>query len=576
MDFRIDGGNAGAVYNWSSREENGITYVTVTAELAQKEIPQKFALVWRMADVDSYSTLSPGIRSDRGLHPDWRPQKSVGRINQFMPVHQIVSLQGRNRTCIAVSDALNPTEITSGVCEFDSCFVYKVNFFTLSTRPIECYEATVRIDMRNVPYEVSARETSDWWRNECGYVPAHVPEAAWEIVDSTWYSFHRNMTADTLVKECELSSKLGMKTLIIDDGWQMVCDADGYSYCGDWEVAPNKMGDMRELTARIHALGMKVMVWFGVPFIGKDAKRFDEFKDMLLNAENNPNVYHMDPRFKKVREYLTDHFVSAVRDWDLDGLKLDFINNFMFTPSSEPVRPGMDYDSLVEAVDALMSGVYKELTAIRPEILIEFRQNYIGPALCKYGNMLRVADSPNDAIRNRADIINIRLYCGGTAVHSDMLMWHPEDSVESAAIQLADVLFAVPQISVRVDQLPEQQYQMLKYYLAFCRRYRDVLLKGELSAKAPECRYTQACSTLGDMSVAVCYADCVVDVGTQQAVVVNASNRNELILKGCAGSKYTVRDCMGNAIAEGTFEAELAAVAVPMGGMVFIGCGWVE
>lgn len=572
MNFRIEGGNAGAAYSWSCKEENGVACVTVCAEFPKEEMPQRFCLVWNAPDVDCYSTLSPAIRSDRGLHPDWRPQRTEGRINQFMPVHQIVSLQGRNRMCIAVSDAVNPTEITSGVCEFDSCFEYKVFFFTQPTRPMERYTATVRVDMRDIPYEVSAREAADWWRNECGYVPAHVPEAAWDIVDSTWYSFHRHMTADELVKECELSSRLGMKTLIIDDGWQMVCDADGYSYCGDWQVALNKMGDMRALTARLHALGMKVMLWFGVPFIGKDAARFDEFKDMLLNPEGDPNVYHMDPRYKKVRDYLIGHFVTAVREWDLDGLKLDFINNFKFTPRSEQVRPGMDCESLVEAVDILMRGVYDALTAVRPEILLEFRQSYIGPALCRYGNMLRVADSPNDAIRNRADIINIRLYCGSTPVHSDMLMWHPEEKPESAAIQLADVLFAVPQISVRIDGLPESHYRMLKHYLAFWQKYREVLLKGEMFAKAPECRYTQAGSMLGNQSVIVCYADCLVDVETEKIVVVNASNRNGLILRNCAGKKYTVRDCMGSAISGGIVESNLEEIVVPMGGMVFVDC----
>lgn len=572
MDFRIEGGNAGAAYKWESKEKDGIQYVTIHAEFEKAEMPQKFHLVFRAPDIDSYSTLSPSIRSDRGLYPDWRPQRTEGRINQFMPVHQIISLDGRNRMCIAVSDAVNPTEITSGVCEFDSCFVYKVFFFTQPTCPVKEYTAVVRLDTRDVPYETSAKQAADWWRNENGYVPAHVPDAAFDIVDSTWYSFHRYMDADSLVKECEMSSKIGMKTLIIDDGWQMVCDADGYSYCGDWQVAPNKMGDMRVLIDRLHAVGMKVMLWFGVPFIGKDAKRFDEFKDMLLNPEGNSNVYHMDPRYKKVRDYLTEHFVNAVREWNLDGLKLDFINNFKFTPASEQIRPGMDCESLVEAVDILMRGVYDALVAVRPEILLEFRQSYIGPALCKYGNMLRVADSPNDAIRNRADIINIRLYCGNTAVHSDMLMWHPEDSVESAAIQLADILFAVPQISVRVDRLPEKQYEMLKYYLAFWQKHRDVLVKGDLSAKAPECRYTQACSALSDMSVIACYADCLVDVKTEKAVIVNASNQKEVIVRNCAGRKYLVRDCMGNCLFEGAFESDLAAASVPMGGMLFIEC----
>jgi alpha-galactosidase len=60
-----------------------------------------------------------------------------------------------------------------------------------------------------------------------------------------------------------------------------------------------------------------------------------------------------------------------------------------------------DYHSLEDAVDALMAETADTLRGINPEVLIEFRQRYVGPAIRKYGNMLRVKDCPNDAIRNR-------------------------------------------------------------------------------------------------------------------------------------------------------------------------------
>ena len=66
---------------------------------------------------------------------------------------------------------------------------------------------------------------------------------------------------------------------------------------------------------------------------------------------------------------------------------------------------------------ALLDGVYKKLTALNPEVMLEFRQSYIGPAVRKYGNMLRVGDCPIDAIKNRQDIVNMRLTSGKTAVH---------------------------------------------------------------------------------------------------------------------------------------------------------------
>lgn len=112
-------------------------------------------------------------------------------------------------------------------------------------------------------------------------------------------------------------------------------------------------------------------------------------------------------------------------------------------------------------MDVLLTDAMTSLTAINPDILIEFRQSYVGPSIRKYGNMLRVADCPNDAIMNRADIVNLRFTSGKTAVHSDMIMWNPEDRVESAALQFASILYSVPQISMRLECLPADHYKML-------------------------------------------------------------------------------------------------------------------
>ncbi len=62
------------------------------------------------------------------------------------------------------------------------------------------------------------------------------------------------------------------------------------------------------------------------------------------------------------------------------------------------------------------------LRAIKPEVMIEFRQSYIGPKMRRYGNLFRADDCPLDAISNRVRCSDIRLIAGDTAVHADMLM----------------------------------------------------------------------------------------------------------------------------------------------------------
>ena len=219
-----------------------------------------------------------------------------------------------------------------------------------------------------------------------------------------------------------------------------------------------------------------------------------------------------------------------------------------------------------------MTDVTGALRRINPEILIEFRQSYVGPAIRKYGNMLRVADCPNDALRNRQDVVNLRLTSGTTAVHSDMLMWHRDDPVESAALQLVSVLYSVPQISVRIEGLPEDHKEMLAFYLAFWRENRELLLDGTIRAENPETAYSAVTAEKGGKAIVTVYTNPVVDLAAYtRAVVVNAWRDDALVLHHAKGKAYRVLSCKGELVSCGTVDAELAEIRVPLSGMVAIG-----
>jgi alpha-galactosidase len=317
---------------------------------------------------------------------------------------------------------------------------------------------------------------------------------------------------------------------------------------------------------------MKVMLWYSVPFMGKYTDKYNTFKDMFLEGSgNDTDFFGLDPRYKEVREYLVDIYRKAVNEWKLDGLKLDFIDSFVLKGKSLEYDEKRDYQSLEDAIHALMSEVKTALTQINPEILIEFRQSYVGPSIRKYGNMLRVGDCPCDILKNRIGIINLRMTSGKTAVHSDMIMWNSEDTAENAAMQFASILYGVPQVSVRVDKLSEEHYAMLKYYVSFWKEWKEVLLNGKLTAMNPECNYSLARSTLGEKSVVSAYTNPLVEIETEQTVAVNASMHKSLIIKGAAGKSYKTVDCMGNETESGIVLSALEELKVPTAGMIFIG-----
>ena len=212
----------------------------------------------------------------------------------------------------------------------------------------------------------------------------------------------------------------------------------------------------------------------------------------------------------------------------------------------------------------------ERLRKIKKDILIEFRQPYIGPSIRKYGNMFRVTDCPGDSVTNRVGSVNLRLTSGATAVHSDMLEWHMETSAEDAARQLLAVLFAVPQISVKLENLPETHRKMLKFYLDFMIRHRETLLKGKFVPLAPEARYPQIRAEKdGETVIAVYGKNQIVELPEAGCCCLfNATAEPALYVNSVSGFRGRAFDVCGESAGEEkTFAGGLLKLPVPVSGM---------
>ena len=358
--------------------------------------------------------------------------------------------------------------------------------------------------------------------------------------------------------------------MIIDDGWQTENNEGGYSYCGDWCVCAGKIKDMRAFADAVHDIGMKVLLWYSVPFVGKNSAVWDRFKGMYLDSEEN-EWNSLDPRFPMVREYLASLYEDAMLKWGIDGFKLDFIDSFQFTNHSDKTGIGRDFESLEDAIECLLKEITERLRQINPDVLIEFRQKYTGPVITQYGNMIRVADCPLDGVTNRIGILDLRMTSGRAAVHSDMIMWHGNDSDECVARHIISILFGVPQISVRLDEISHSHYAVLRFWLKFWTDNRDVLLDGKLALHNPEAGYLMAEATLGGKTVCVCYGKNTARYTDGEMVIVNGTGDDFIAVKAQGGFKYTICDCKGNTVASGAVDIDdVRAFDVPKSGVLYL------
>jgi alpha-galactosidase len=575
IEVRLDGGGEGFRGSLAtSTPESGVELVHLRIESDEPERPPVFRLSWSHPLVSVHGYWHTGAGYDKGLQVDWG--KGVySKATSGAPVGCLYDLEGRNRLTFALSDALNPVTFHAGVDEESGEARCWVRLFDEPLAPLGVYEAILRLDTRDLPYYETLSDVSRWWAGLPGYEPAGVPETARLPMYSTWYSFHQDLEPGRVEEQCRLAKELGCEAVILDDGWQTTSNERGYAYTGDWEPAPEKIPDMREHVDRVHALGMKFLLWYSVPFVGRHSKAWERFSGMLLEEIERLGAGVLDPRFPEVREFLIETYESALREWDLDGFKLDFVDSF---GASRETGGGRDLVGVPEAVDRLLEDTIVRLRRIKPDVMVEFRQSYVGPLMRKYGNMFRAMDCPNDAVENRMHTLDIRLLGGDTATHSDMLMWHAEDLVHSAALQLVNVLFSVPQISVLLDRIPPEHVEMLRFWLGFWREHRDVLLDGTLEPLYPEAIYPVVLARTESKLAAAAYGNAVVTLEGEipsTLLVVNGTPEQGVVLyvAEAAGARgIEVRDCRGRVTGTDNIELEagLHKIDIPPAGVAVL------
>ncbi|MEK3671582.1 MULTISPECIES: glycoside hydrolase family 36 protein [unclassified Paenibacillus] len=560
---------------------DGVAYAILTLSALVPAAPPKLTLRWSCQAIDIQGMWHPAAERNRGLIPDWR-EGFLSRSTFSAPVVSLYGSRGNNVLTFACSDVLNPLELRAGLNEETSSFQCAVTLFAGDVSPITHYELILRLDSRSVPYYEALGAAGKWWAGLKGSETSPVPDTAREPVYSTWYSFHQQLKPEILELECRLAAELGCGAVIVDDGWQTSDEARGYAYCGDWKASPDKIADMQAHVARVHNLGMKYLLWYAVPFIGKHSEAWLRFKDKLLYYSESFGAGVADPRYPEVREYLISLYEQALLDWDLDGFKLDFVDSFYTAREAADQKDddwgSRDTGSVPEAVDLLLSGILSRLRQLKPDIMIEFRQNYTGPLMRKYGNMFRAADCPNDALQNRMHTIDIRLICGDTAAHADMLMWNPEEPVEAAALQFINILFAVPQISVRLDTLPEPHKAMLGFWLSFWRGHRDVLLDGTLEPVSPELLYPLVIARTAQKWVFAAYHDTVIPLAGDLpglVLVINGTLNPRLVLEMDRDPGLllvNILGCRGTVVADHRllWNKGVHALEVPPAGVIMI------
>ncbi len=552
-------------------KKDGLLILKLNISSDAPQSPQPVSLKWKIPAHNVKGVWHSSSLYEKRLKADWELTPYESRVSVNSPVLCLFGHDDSNCFTFASSDAVHALNFDAKLREEDSFIYCHITFFEEPHSKILEYSCELRFDSRPVMYNKALNDVSKWWEDHDDLRPTLVPSSAFLPVYSTWYSYHQDLSVEKLLGECKLARDMGYGTIIIDDGWQTIDNNRGYDYTGDWQAV--RIKDMSSFVAQVHDLGMKFLVWYSVPFCGKKSRAYQKFKGKFL-TENHRWAPVFDPRYPEVRQYLIGVYASALKEWNLDGFKLDFIDDFKAYPETVlTAENGRDYASVNEATDKLLEGVIAELKSIKADVLIEFRQNYVGPAMRKYGNMFRAFDCPNDSQTNRIRTTDVRLLAGNSAVHSDMFTWHYDEPVEVAALQFLNVLFTVPQVSVRLDELNSDHRRMLKFLTTYWVKNKDVLQSSCFHPSRPQANYPVLRGETENKCIISVYEDYFVKVsGHTDIDIVNAKlSNNVVVMIAGEDENYdaTIYNCLGDPIRKEpiTLSTKAQVINIPSSGI---------
>ena len=515
----------------------------------------------------------------------WLP--NMGRVESQacgqVPVEAWISQTDRNRLTLACSDQSYPLLLDAYEQEFGGSRLWTVvEFFSRGGVPVRQYSAVLRFDFRDVPYWRTVSEACDWIAAFPGNTSPTVPDIAYEPLWNSWYGYHTGYSAKDIEREGQIAADLGIRTIMYDMGWDRegTTNSQDFAQCGDWIPDPKGFPDMKAHVGRMHAMGLKCILWCGVPLMGIKAANLEMFTPYLLTqrpeAGWKETCHVLDPRFPQVRRFVVDTLVDGVAGWGVDGWKIDFIQCFRDRSDDRVPAEGMsgrDFRWVADGARVLQDDFAASVRAVRPDVMFEFMFPYGGILGQKACTQVRAGDCPADAAWNRSQTARLRLICGNrAAVHSDMLTWSPEEGAEVCALQIISVLHSVVQYGMRLTELTPEQRKVVAHWIAFARDHRETLVKGDFRPHGPLYAYPiLEMESDAERIVTVHQRGVCTPVAADKPVLaVNGTDAQGLIVDCDTPCKATIFDTFGAEVGESDVPRGFSRIDVPSAGYAML------
>lgn len=416
--------------------------------------------------------------------------------NRSMPVICNYSRAGENRGVIGLMDQVPQTQVNQRpVFDESPLKILQVKFSR--RRAGGEFRETVVIYRGRVHFSEAVQSWMKFCRQRQGieYLPA--PAWAREPVWCSWYSHLYILNQRDVEAQIPYLIKAGIRTVLIDASWfqQKNTDRGCQLDAGEYIINRKFFPDFKALARRVHAEGMKLMLWCAPLFIGK-LSRNRKAMERWCTWDGKERSSILCPFCAESRAHARSVMERMMRDYELDGIKLDFMDaglkDDLALNCLDPKHDHGDGNfgrAMLEFMRELRDGIL----GVNPDAAIEYRIAYSTLSTLPFANCHRGNDSPFDTDYMRRENIFLRLFCEHpAAIWNDYAYWHTREKPENISIMLGSQVFSggVPTISLDLKKCGKKQLRVISGWMSFYRRHMEPLARAKLTVHSADSSYS--------------------------------------------------------------------------------------
>jgi len=363
-----------------------------------------------------------------------------------------------------------PDQVLTKLTQFVICRPFPGETYTT-----KAFLETVYISLADNSYEDEIRRYAKFVEDKEALEPLAAPEHCLSPVWCSWYAYRNGVTQAGILSNATIAKTIGVETIIIDLGWFIPELEPWCTYAGSWSPAQDKFPDLPGLINQIQRMGLRCMLWVSPPLLGQKAKCFDRQEQLLAKRGASDEISWLCPKSKESAEVMADVCEQLMRTYNPDGLKIDFLDQVRPVQECAGTHPHQ-FDTFGEGMAHCMRRMSEAILAVKPDAIIEYRQDYANIYTRQFANCFRGNDAPYDFDHIRRETALLAPLHGQTPIHSDYALWHEEESLPNKAIMLASIMMgSVPTLSHNLTALPQGDLDLIVSWLRFYRQWQDVL-----------------------------------------------------------------------------------------------------